>query len=386
MVDQRLTGSGAAGARPAYARLIELDALRGFAAVVVLLHHAVHLMPSVEALQAIGLVWLNEILFEATPLRAIRAGRSAVLFFFVLSGYALTWSLLHGGSATRLPAFAIQRTLRILIPTAVAVGISALLQWAFHDTFGPDDAAVPGNHFYNWLFEPTPLRLLADAALFRNDFNVVLWSLAHEWRLTVLLPLVLVFRRQPLMLLALAAVAMSAGIAAGATEDQVYLPRDPLLGFAATLYFALGIGTGAALALIGPMPILSRQQRWAALLGMVAAFSMASDIASYIGAVLLIALALQPGRLQTVLRRPCAAWLGRMSFSLYLIHVPLLLSAWHILDDVAAGWVIALVGIMVSLLAAPLMHYLVEEPSRKVARRSVAWLASPSHAGGQARA
>lgn len=369
MYVDRASGSAWTPIRPAYGRLAELDALRGAAAVVVLLHHALQLLAPVQGMQALGLGWMENLLFQATPLRAIETGRSAVLFFFVLSGYALTWSLLHGGSTTRLSTFAIQRSVRILIPTAAAVLLSALLQCAFHDTFGAADAAVPANHFYMWKFEPTPMRLLADMALFRNEFNVVLWSLAHEWRLTVLLPLILVFRREPLLLLALAALATGVGIAAGAGENTVYLPRDPLGGLAASLYFALGIATGAVLAMAGPPPLLSRPQRTAALFGMIAGFSMASDLAAYIGSALLILLALQPGRLGLALQRPWAAWLGRMSFSLYLIHVPLLLSAWHILDDVASSWVIVLAGLGASLLLAPPFHHLIEEPARKLARR-----------------
>jgi hypothetical protein len=79
------------------------------------------------------------------------------------------------------------------------------------------------------------LRLLAESTLVRSDFNVVLWSPAHEWRLTVPLPLVPVFRRQPLLLLALAVAVTTLGMAAGAEENEVYLPRELLLGVAATL-------------------------------------------------------------------------------------------------------------------------------------------------------
>jgi peptidoglycan/LPS O-acetylase OafA/YrhL len=93
---------------------------------------------------------------------------------------------------------------------------------------------------------------------------------------------------------------------AGAEENEVYLPREPLLGVAATLYFALGIGTGCTMALTGSLSGLSRQQQWAAFIGIVAAFS------------------------------------------LYLVHVPLLLTTWHLLQRHASAWLIALAGVALS--------------------------------------
>jgi peptidoglycan/LPS O-acetylase OafA/YrhL len=231
------------------ARLPELDSLRGIAAFLVLAHHALHLVPagSWPSTAAVG-----PSLVEATPLRVVGAGRPAVLFFFVLSGYVLTRALLAGASPPGLVAFAVQRSVRILLPAAAAVGLSALLRALAFDAAAA--VSAPGDHLYTWLVAPTPLRLAAEAALLRNDLNVVLWSLAHEWRLTVLLPLVLAFRNRPLTLLGCAGIAAMVGSALGAEENEVFLPRDPFLGLAATLYFALAVGTGCALALAGPRP------------------------------------------------------------------------------------------------------------------------------------
>ena len=69
---------------------------------------------------------------------------------------------------------------------------------------------------------------------------------------------------------------------------------------------------------------------------------MASDLAAYAGSAILIVLAQQPSRLRATLRRAAIVWLGRVSFSLYLIHVPLLLTAWHLLHRHAGAWPVAL--------------------------------------------
>lgn len=347
-------------------RLAELDALRGVAAVIVLLHHAVQLVPAPPAPEVVAQmegVWRT--LLDVTPLRAVEAGRSPVLFFFVLSGFVLTRALLRNGSPGLL-AFAAQRTTRLMLPVAAVVALSVGLRALVFDPVLAERA--PAEHLYTWLGEVTPFRVLANATLLRNDLNVALWSLVHEWRLTVLLPLVLLLRGRPATLLALALAGMALGLIGGAEENGVYLPYDIHLTVPATLYFAPGIAVGSALALAGPVPRLSRRQRRAGALAALALFCMTSDLAAYAGSALVIVLALQPGRLSALLRRRAPAALGRISFSLYLVHVPVLLAAYHLLQGEVPAWATTAIGGVASLGAAVAMYALVEKPSRRLAR------------------
>ena len=78
---------------------------------------------------------------------------------------------------------------------------------------------------------------------------------------------------------------------------------------------------------------------------------------------------------------PPLPWLGAISFSLYLIHIPLLLMLSAAAPGVLSGaWVPALVAI--TLLVAWIFYRLVELPSRELGRL----LASPSAARASARA
>jgi peptidoglycan/LPS O-acetylase OafA/YrhL len=328
------------------------------------MHHALQLLPSGSLPNAVS-VGLS--VAESTPLRVFDAGRPAVLFFFVLSGYVLTRSLLAGASPPGLVAFAAQRSVRILLPTAAAVALSVLLRALAYDAIAA--ASAPSQHLHTWMVEPTPLRLAAEMALVRNDLNVVLWSLAHEWRLTVLLPLVLALRDRPFTLLGCAGIIAMAGSALGADENEVFLPRDPFLGLAATLYFALAVGTGCALALTGPLPQLTPEGWRAAALGAVAAFSFASDLAAYIGSALLILLAAQPGRFRDALRRRLPTALGRISFSLYLVHVPVLLTTWHLSHGILPAWATAVLGAVFAVGGAALFRFLAEDPARRIAQQ-----------------
>ena len=61
-------------------------------------------------------------------------------------------------------------------------------------------------------------------------------------------------------------------------------------------------------------------------------------------------------------------WLGKVSYSLYLIHVPLLLAAVHLTYGRAPLGVTIPAVVAASLLCAELMHRFVELPSIRLGR------------------
>ena len=361
-------------------RLTELDALRGLAAFAVLLRHAVQLLPHMALPDIRGLGWLRYTLTQLTPLRILEFGRPAVLFFFVLSGYVLTRALLRHGSPG-LAAFAAQRTVRLGVPVVVSVLLSVLLHALFADPALP--VAWRDRSLFTWLIPPDAWQVVSYALLMADNddmrLNVVLWSLVHEWRLTLLLPLVLLFRGQAALFGAMVLAMMALGIMGGATENRVLLGPQLHSTFAASFYFAGGIGSGALLALAcgQDAPRIGKQGMLAGAVALLALFSMASDLAVYAGSVLLIVMARQPGKLREALRRPLLAWLGGLSFSLYLVHVPVLVATMHVTH---ARWhpaAIALAGMAIAMVAAVMMHRLVEVPSRHLAKRVERRLARP---------
>ena len=362
-------------------RLTELDALRGLAAFAVLIHHAVQLIPHIPLPDIQGLGWLRYTLTQLTPLRILEFGRPAVLFFFVLSGYVLTRALLRHGSPG-LAAFAAQRTLRLGLPVVVSVLLSVVLYALFADPALPAEGR--DRSLFTWLVPPTPGDVVSNALLLADNddmrLNVVLWSLVHEWRLTLLLPLVLLFRNRAMLFGAVVLAIMAIGIMGGATENRVLLGPQLHSTVAASFYFAGGVGAGVLLALAcgQDVPRLGRQGMVAGGLALLALFSMASDLAVYAGSVLLIVMARQPGPLRDALRRPLLAWLGGISFSLYLVHVPVLVATMHATHALWHPAAIALVGMVIAMGAAVVMHRFVEVPSRTLAKRAEKRLSRPT--------
>ncbi len=357
---------------PPAERLDELDALRGLAAFAVLIHHAIQLIPRYETPAVPGAGWLRYTLTQLTPLRIVEMGRPAVLFFFVLSGYVLVRALLRNGSPG-LGAFAAQRTIRLGLPVAVSVLLSVVLYAAFAEPALP--AEWRERSLFTWLEPPTTGQVVSNIALMADNddmrLNVVLWSLVHEWRLSLLLPLVLLFRGRVALLIAAVLAMMAIGIMGGATENRVLLGPQLHSTVAASFYFAGGLGTGAVLALAfgQDVPRLSSQGMLAAGLATLALFSMSSDLPVYAASALLIVMARQPGHLRNLLRRPLLVGLGAISFSLYLVHVPVLVATMHALHDDWRPELMAAFGTAVALTAALPMYWLVEVPSRRLARR-----------------
>lgn len=362
-------------------RLEELDALRGLAAFAVLIHHALQLVPRYETPAVIGAGWLRYTMTQLTPLRIVEMGRPAVLFFFVLSGYVLVRALLRNGSPG-IGAFAVQRSIRLGVPVAVSVLLSVILYAGFAEPSLP--AEWRERSLFTWLEPPTMGQVVSNIALMADNddmrLNVVLWSLVHEWRLSLLLPLVLLFRGRVALFIAAVLALMAIGIMGGATENRVLLGPQLHSTFAASLYFTGGLGSGALLALAfgQDVPRLGPQAMLAAGMATIALFSMSSDLPVYAASALLIVMARQPGRLREVLRSPLLVGLGAISFSLYLVHVPVLVATMHALHDDWQPEAMAAFSTVLALSAALPMYRLVEVPSRRLARRAEKRLSRPA--------
>jgi peptidoglycan/LPS O-acetylase OafA/YrhL len=104
----------------------------------------------------------------------------------------------------------------------------------------------------------------------------------------------------------------------------------------------------------------------------IGASRTAANVAAAIGvpggATLLIMMAMRSGSVARVLEIPPIHWLGTRSFSLYLIHEPIVVSVATMLPDRDNPTIVTLIGITVSLLCAEIFCRLVEHPSHRLAR------------------
>jgi peptidoglycan/LPS O-acetylase OafA/YrhL len=360
-------------------RFHALDALRGLAALSVVVYHCLLVDPalngilggqgtSVHERPEAWVAWLT-----LGPWRFLWAGREAVLLFFVLSGFVLTLPLQKPDPPPYL-AFVAKRFCRLYLPFAASVALSGALMSALHaePVSGVDPASWLAKSWTEMPTAPVVLRQLAFVGPL--TLNNVAWSLSVEWYIGLVFPLLVGLVRWSwagAVLLAFAAIALNLislkALSGGEAQVAWYM-----------LYFVLG----AALAvhrerLCGIVAGAGRAERilfWLAAYGLLKARwllptgATAADVANGFGAALLIALVLTSGRAQALLEAAPFSWLGRISYSLYLVHVPVLLTIVHGTGANLAPWALAPLALGASLVIAHLFWHAVEAPAIRLGR------------------
>jgi peptidoglycan/LPS O-acetylase OafA/YrhL len=131
-------------------KLIELEALRGIAAIVVLMHHfMLGFTPRLH-----GLLYPDQpYSVFGTPAFAFVNGSAAVVVFFVLSGFVLTVGILRSQNIARIFVAAVKRWPRLALTVVLANAVAGLLM--AHSAFDNvrTAAVVPSiwlGWFYNW--------------------------------------------------------------------------------------------------------------------------------------------------------------------------------------------------------------------------------------------
>ena len=350
----------AADARPATTgRIGSLDSLRGIAALVVVFYHLSLVVPG---------VWRH--LMAIPPMRILLAGGEAVYLFFVLSGFVLYLSL-HRHDRDGWLTFAARRLARLWPPVAVAVLVSAGLYLLVAP--GPMPALAGWFTDLSWT-EPLSPRLLAGHLLLfdANRFHTLdnpMWSLVVEVRLSLLFPLLAAaMRRRPLAtLVGCAAISFASRHVLWAGHPIGKL--DPFF----TLQFLDLFAVGAFMAHHRDTVVRLVRRVPAALVVLTAIAGLIEQerfvpYTMYGSAILLVAASFSYPALARLYGLRPLIWLGERSFSLYLVHVPVLLTAVHLLAGrvpIAA----VLAGVVpLSLLAAELFWLGVERPSIRLSR------------------
>jgi peptidoglycan/LPS O-acetylase OafA/YrhL len=237
--------------------------------------------------------------------------------------------------------------------------------------------------------EPLSLGSVADAATLKlpEQFSVftALWSLRWETVFSVLMPLyawaAFRGRRLPVVLVALPLIPI---MLAGQRAPVAYLPC-----------FFLGTALAARLDLISTAQhhlAQGRASRVIARVGVLLALTAQAplgtgNLAQHLGPVLTalgatgaVVLALADPGLRTKLHLPGVQWLGTRSFSLYLVHEPLLVTIAYLLHGALTLWVLALIALPVAAIAAEAFYRTVEQPAHRLARSLGRRLARESRA------
>ncbi len=355
----------------------ELDSLRGLAAIVVMLYHFYRLWQGTPHAR-----WAEHLL-TATPLRLLISGRAAVVLFFLLSGFVLALPRLVHKQRPYGP-YLLQRICRIYLPYLAALALAVAGCWRWHGS-----TAYGGWFSLTWQAKPN-LHLLLQHVLFLGSYddaayNTAFWSLVQEMRISIFFPaLFLLVRWLPWGWAVVLPVGLTVVTRAALLTTAV--PEHVIWTVNYTGAFVYGILLAQHRADLDRW--LNRLGRWS-YAGVVAGsflLFMVPDRASRLLAGLgppgvdlvmmwggcgLMLLAMQHRHALRLLRSRAARSLGHISYSLYLLHGTVLFALVYSVGQPADVWPLLLPYFALTLMAAVVMYWLVERPSKTLGR----WLA-----------
>ena len=343
-----------------------LTGLRFVAAIIVVVCHW----------RAADLLHFPRWLFDA-----VDGGTNSVALFFVLSGFILIYNYSNLSGRGNVIKYLVSRFARIwpVVVLSLALGSIGVIYAALHGT-SEFSAAALGASLLAQLFMVTAW---APFAGIQVPWNGPAWSIACEAFFYCLFPMILTLlrRRSTRVILAIIGTAWLAQLGWVALlwkleegEPRLYwvIIRSPVTHLPE---FILGVGAGLWFLRHGSLLTPNwRNALIASSLAGVVTFSLWRPVTpnhlfiTPFFCVLIVALAARPKRAESVLGWRPIVLLGEASFSLYMIHVPLL-RIYQVAGLESAAWGATTVGLTVILSVFVFRAY--ETPMRLAIRRRV---------------
>ncbi len=360
---------------------------------------------TLTGLRIVAAVWVVLFHFQFSGLDGVRAAADAfgplvtagalgVDLFFVLSGFVIAHTYLDRlGPALRVRAtarFVWARACRVwpayaLVFHLFGLWLVARLVWGSDGRIA-FQAVQPVVDLPEYLQQLVLVQLWDDPYLDGASWVGSTWSISAEWLAYLLFPVAaLVFHRLrdlPVALLAAGSLALMTPIA-----WAYLLTGSPYHPWSWAVRVLCGFGAGVLAHLVvrrvgTPSP---RVRRWASALAAALPLAVASGLVAGElvgpgrGGAVLVAFPVLVGALALADRGP-AMWLargwavrgGRVSYSLYLVHIPMFEVFWLAQEHfpatlgrtTLAGHVAGLAVLLATVPVAALVHGLVEEPAR----------------------
>lgn len=365
-------------------RIEQLDSIRGLAALAVLFSHIPYFAFSLPYETYRILVWLG-----------INDGHSFVMLFFLLSGFVLSIPFLKKDKVNYLP-YVIKRFFRIYIPYLFAIILAITLSQFFLSK----EVSVVGD--WNLLWDDSiSSQLIKDHLLFlgnynTNAFNGVIWSLIHELRISLIFPLIaLLIKRLNWKIIILVCIIFSCI----AELNTIYGFQESIgyqTDYFKTIQYSAFFMLGSLIAkykneLVTIYQRINPLLKWMLLMislfllkfsnfillflyritGLDLLSSHFNALAEYgilLGCMGIVISAISSIRFEKFLLFKPFLFLGKISYSLYLLHLPIILSCIYLFNNVMPLWSISILAIFLSVFISTVTWIFIENPSQKVGR------------------
>jgi peptidoglycan/LPS O-acetylase OafA/YrhL len=311
-----------------------------------------------------------------------------VMIFFVLSGFFIAMSLskLDGSMLQKLRTFYCVRIIRIYIPYIASIIVSVLVLFSvvhlLPDLFQLHSAREFNNNLILSNNNLTFSNFVKSLIFSKNEVyiggNLVYWSLLYEGVFYLVIPFVYLIKKQYLII---STVLFIAGIFSSSISHTANI----FVGFVFqyNFYFALGVGLFVYKEKISnfilfrnlKMPLIVSSFLLFLIFDVLALLKLVfwADLLAAITTVLLISLFLNYDIADNFIMRRLKS-LGRISYSLYVIHFPMLIILYACIYKITGKIFFYThlyypIGVLFSIIAALGFFKIVEEPSLKLIRR-----------------
>ena len=353
-------------------RYTQLDSLRGLAAFCVFFSHYFLIFKIPDS-------WVLGI--RATPLGILINGNSAVMFFFVLSGFVLSLPFVGGKKQLNLAEFYIKRFFRIYPAFIVAIAFAIGLKMFLYNREGAEYFTSWLSSFWSWGWNSdSKTEILKTFMLigpnFNNDFiDPVIWSLVVEMKMSLLLPFFIFIASRSNIYINFLAFFITLSIVYGHQAGYLYV-------------FYLGILMAKYKdALISKIKSLNTHIVFALLIISLLLYNINFEFfkpyggtvhtfgyfwrgaLTSLGSCVIILIAISRNKVAECLKGSIFTFVGNTSYSFYLLHLPILITLCSLFASVSlAGYLLIFILTFIFAIILSLLSYqFIEQPFQRVA-------------------
>lgn len=356
-------------------RYRQLDSLRGLGALSVFIAHFISLKMATPLLNTL----------HQTPLGILCNGTAALMMFFVLSGFVLSLPYVNGDRPLSLGEFYIKRIFRIYPAYLFAILIAVLLKQFLFNRDGLAPYSNWLNNFWSWNWDKeSPQEILKTLLLVGPDFKInyidpPIWSLVIEMKMSFILPFFILavsrggklFNIGFLLVIAWLTYQYNAwaiavfyiGVLSARYKDDimVHIRAWPVLKTAVIVIIALLLYNNNY-ELVTTLKQLEWPHKY-----------VFSYYTSAVGSWVILMIVLSKERPGTFLQKRVFTFFGDISYSFYLIQVPLILTVGSLISNhfLYSSLLIFLAAFAAAIASSYLMSICIERTFQQLAIRLV---------------